>query len=110
MSTKFHSSGWVWSKDSRRTTTTFWDWRVAKMNELIKKIIERADITFDKDIEDIDVCVLLPSDLEKFAELIVLECIVTIQLGISRDGNNTEKYLRSMKHIKEIKEHFGIYE
>ena len=47
---------------------------------------------------------------EKFAELIVQECIRTIQLGITRDGHNTEKYLRSMKHIKQIKEHFGVEE
>ena len=47
---------------------------------------------------------------EKFAELIVQECIQTIQMGISRDGHNTEKYLRSMKHIKQIQEHFGVEE
>jgi hypothetical protein len=45
---------------------------------------------------------------EKFAELIVRECILTIQMGITRDGHNTEKYLRSIKHIKQIKEHFGV--
>ena len=46
----------------------------------------------------------------KFAELIVAECILTIQMGITRDGHNTEKYLRSMKHLKDIKEHFGVEE
>jgi hypothetical protein len=51
-----------------------------------------------------------PSALEKFAELIVAECILTIQMGITRDGPNTEKYLRSMKHIKQIREHFGVEE
>ena len=48
--------------------------------------------------------------LEKYAELIVQECILTIQMGITRDGHNTEKYLRSIKHIKQIKEHFGVEE
>ena len=48
--------------------------------------------------------------VEKFAQLIVKECILTIQLGISRDGHNTEKYLRSIKHITQIKEHFGVEE
>ena len=47
---------------------------------------------------------------EKFAELIVAECILTIQMGITRDGHNTEKYLRSVKHIKQIREHFGVEE
>ena len=47
---------------------------------------------------------------KKFAELIVAECIQTIQMGITRDGHNTEKYLRSVKHIKQIREHFGVEE
>jgi hypothetical protein len=46
----------------------------------------------------------------KFAELIVQECILTIQMGITRDGHNTEKYLRSIKHIEQIKQHFGVEE
>ena len=49
-------------------------------------------------------------DPKKFAELIVWECIRTIQMGITRDGHNTEKYLRSIKHLKDIKEHFGVEE
>jgi hypothetical protein len=49
-------------------------------------------------------------DLERFAEKIVCECIQTIQKGITRDGHNTEKFLRSMKHIKQIQEHFGVQE
>ena len=46
----------------------------------------------------------------KLADLIVRECIRTIQLNISRDGQTTEKYLRSMRHIKDIKEKFGVEE
>lgn len=45
------------------------------MNERIKELLEQANIKFDRDIKEIDVCVLLPSDLEKFAELIVRECV-----------------------------------
>ena len=48
--------------------------------------------------------------LEKYAELIVQECILTIQMGITCDGHNTEKYLRSVEHIKQIKQHFGVEE
>lgn len=47
---------------------------------------------------------------QKLAELVVRDCILTIQLGISRDGRDTEKYQRSMKHLKQIKEQFGIEE
>jgi hypothetical protein len=44
------------------------------MNERIEQLAKQADIKFDKDLNEIDVCVMLPSDLEKFAELIVREC------------------------------------
>ena len=47
---------------------------------------------------------------QKFAELIVKECILTIQMGITRDGHNTEKYQRSIKHLTDIKKHFGVKE
>lgn len=75
------------------------------MNERIKELAKQAGfdsvsmVAFD-----------IKEDLEKFAELIVNDCILTIQMGITRDGHNTEKYLRSMKHIKQIREHFGIKE
>jgi hypothetical protein len=70
------------------------------MNPRIKELLEQAGVKY----------VTMPKDTvyEKFAELIVQECILTIQMGITRDGHNTEKYLRSVKHIKQIKEHFGV--
>lgn len=49
-------------------------------------------------------------DWRLFGDLIVQECILTIQMGISRDGTKTEKFIRSVKHIKDIKEHFGVKE
>jgi hypothetical protein len=80
------------------------------MNERIKELILQS-VTFrldpDSECYEAQVC---PEDLEGLAELIVRECIITIQMGITRDGPNTEKYLRSMKHIKQIKEHFGVAE
>ena len=78
------------------------------MNERIRELINEATSFKEGLIEekyDIEVF-----DKEKFAELIVAECILTIQMGITRDGHNTEKYLRSMKHLKDIKEHFGVEE
>ena len=48
------------------------------MNEQIKELLLQADIQFDKDINEIDVCVLLPSDLEKFAELMVKETMQVV--------------------------------
>ena len=48
------------------------------MNEQIKELLLQADIQFDKDINEIDVCVLLPSDLEKFVELMVKETMQVV--------------------------------
>ena len=76
------------------------------MNERIQKLAEQCRTEYRNGfggyIEQIDE--------EKFAELIVRECILIIQKGISLDGNTTEKFLRTMKHLKDIKEHFGIEE
>ena len=71
----------------------------ARIKELFKQTaLHRNDHTTEQRLYEV----------EKFAELIVAECILTIQMGITRDGPDTEKYLRSMKHIKQIKEHFGV--
>ena len=79
------------------------------MNERIEKLFEQALEEFKA--ENKYATIIVPNPLkEKFAELIVRECILTIQMGITRDGHNTEQYLRSVKHIKQIKEHFGVEE
>jgi len=44
---------------------------------------------------------------EKFAELIIAECILTIQLKMPRDGSTPEN-VRSREHVQDIKEHFGV--
>jgi hypothetical protein len=82
------------------------------MNERIKELADEARIKFSAHWahQGVDTAVITRLDLKEFAELIVRECIITIQMGITRDGPNTEKYLRSMKHIKQIKEHFGVEE
>ena len=75
------------------------------MNERIRELAEQATSYIDPSAND-GVC--WNFDKEKFAELIVAECILTIKMGITRDGYDTEKYQRSMKHIKQIREHFGV--
>ena len=92
----------VWTTATNATTGLM-------MNAQIKLLSEQA-------IEYADYYAMLSGGkeqeifTEKFAELIVRECILTIQMGITRDGHNTEKYLRSIKHIKQIKQHFGVEE
>ena len=73
------------------------------MNERIKELATEVGISVDY-LTNTKQIVLL----EKFAELIVRECIATIQMGITRDGHQTEKYIRSMEHINDIKNHFGV--
>ena len=46
-------------------------------------------------------------ELEKFAELIIEECIRQIQNDIVRSGNTPENN-RSYQHMEVIKQHFGI--
>ena len=73
------------------------------MNERIKELIKQVGTDVSGKWMSVD-------NTEKFAEVIVQECILTIQMGITRDGHNTEKYLRSVEHIKQIREHFGVGE
>ena len=81
------------------------------MNERIKLLAEQAESSrLEYNSATMMTERIQEFDKQKFAELIVRECILTIQMGITRDGHNTEKYLRSMKHIKQIKEHFGVEE
>ena len=77
------------------------------MNERIRLLAEQATTYIEPTADSGEGWIF---DKEKFAELIVAECIRTIQMGITRDGHDTEKYLRSMKHLKDIKEHFGVEE
>jgi hypothetical protein len=82
-----------------------------KMNKRIKELLAELDIDLYTDEGVMMTKILVrPKDLRQFAELIVGECILTIQMGITRDGHDTEKYQRSMKHIKQIEEHFGVEE
>jgi hypothetical protein len=81
------------------------------MNERIQEFILQATETIDVYNPDTGITHYREFfDHEKFVELIVRECILTIQMGITRDGHNTEKYLRSMEHLKQIKQHFGVKE
>jgi len=81
------------------------------MNEQLQKLYEQSFVTDTYVNVGPDGATLgIRFDPEKFAELIVRECILTIQMGITRDGTKTEKFIRSMTHIKDIKEHFGVEE
>ena len=49
-------------------------------------------------------------ECKKFAELIVEECIVQIQLTTARDPQTSAQYRQSVGHIHRIRRHFGLTE
>ena len=76
------------------------------MNERIRELAEQAGYT--KDIFGIGHWDM--PECKKFAELIVQECIVQIQLSTARDPQYTPQYKQSVGHIHRIRRHFGIAE
>ena len=70
------------------------------MNERIKELALEADIHFSAHHQHsgVDTAVVVLSDLEKFAELIVKECADIA----------TNRYQRLMDGGKAIKQHFGV--
>jgi hypothetical protein len=76
------------------------------MNERIKELVKESNL-----VDIIDDAYQERHDwqpfVERFAELIVKECIYTLQLKIVRNGNTPEN-LRSREHIRDLGEKFGI--
>ena len=77
------------------------------MNERIKKLAEQAGSTHK---QNLGVYQFYADELEKFAELIVMECMhecLRMQLG---NQYTPEELLFQTKYRKIIKEHFGVEE
>ena len=87
------------------------------MNERIVELIKQAGgIQYDEDGDELT-AILVGKDLEKFAELIVRECIDKIEtyhipVGNSAAGEMACEWTNdALKEIRdEIKEHFGVEE
>jgi len=72
------------------------------MNERIRKLAEQADGVFThKLITGAKQYTFLEKDLEKFAELIVRECIDNVKVW-EKDSRNHISYM--------LKQHFGVEE
>ena len=80
------------------------------MNELIHKLAEQADEYADTKLQ-------MPGEYhpdwhdvrdEKFAELIVRECVIRAEREWIRNGPDTEHNRAITSVIKSIKEHFGV--
>ena len=76
------------------------------MNERIKELAEQAGLEFDDDLalEPEPIYYTTQKDLEKFAELIVQECIDTYDHWATHSMDKTA-FVVARTHVKE---HFGI--
>jgi len=85
------------------------------MNERIRKLADEAkaqycdlsDASCFKRLDLVEAVVFKPEDLEKFAELIVQECVDIIAPYTVRMSRPGEEYLHP---ILEIKQHFRVEE
>ena len=74
------------------------------MNERIQQLAEQAGVGFMFDPD----AVVLTFKMEKFAELIVQECIEQASIGNGHGNNQWDRALTFA--VKNIKEHFGVDE
>ncbi len=72
------------------------------MNERIRELIKQADIEFDV----FDTAVVIPYDLEKFAELMAREAIAVVQKRFMGDLNREDIEIR--RCVEDLKKHFGV--
>jgi len=77
-----------------------------KMNNRIKQLIEQAEIKFEShpQHQGIDTAVIIPTDLEKFAELIVRECMSITNKCSTGPG------IHDLFADEIIAQHFGVEE
>lgn len=78
------------------------------MNERIRELIKQADIEFDvsSDNYSVDTAVVIPYDLEKFAELMAREAIAVVQKRFMGDLNRED--IEVQRCVKALKKHFGV--
>jgi hypothetical protein len=77
------------------------------MTELITELAEQAG--FENGHQD-RYGNSLSYELEKFAELIVRECVIHAEREWIRNGSDTEHNQAVSKVIESIKQHFGVEE
>jgi hypothetical protein len=79
---------------------------VNKMNERIRQLADKiwAEEYWDNPNTD----KLLPAQLDKFAKLIVRECVDTVQKRYMGDNNREDMEVR--RCVEDLKQHFGVEE
>ena len=81
------------------------------MNERIKQLAEKADIKESLVVQfkgDTQAYVVQYNELEKFAELIVAECIEVFSKDLPEEGDG--KMLEVINRVCNVAEHFGVKE
>jgi hypothetical protein len=78
------------------------------MEDLIKEFARQAGFKVNWQHEDVQAIKM--AQYKEFAELIVQECIVQIQLTTARDPQTSAQYRQSVGHIYRIRRHFGLTE
>ena len=81
------------------------------MNERIKELAEQAKIDYEllPEIAREPVWIALDDELEKFAELIVQECVKVVDA--MADPEDSERYFWAIQNASmKIKQHFGVEE
>ncbi len=82
------------------------------MNQRIKQLIEQAEIKFEShpQHQGIDTAVIIPTDLEKFAELLVRECLSKVNARDPLEGRSEwgQNSLAEETIKRKIKQHFGV--
>jgi hypothetical protein len=77
-----------------------------KMNNRIKELMVKAEIKFEShpQHQGVDTAVIIPTDFEKFAELIVKECA----RAIINDSRLNDVRSAANGCVRTINEHFGV--
>ncbi len=90
--------------------------RAPVMNKRIRQLAEQAEIKFEAHLQHlgIDTAVITPADLEKFAELIVQECIsINRQRMFSEYEGDSHRVAHNNALLcanSDMFEHFGVGE
>ena len=79
------------------------------MNKRIRELAEQAEIKFEShpQHQGVDTAVIIPTDLEKFAELIVRDCMEVAHPKLTDVG----EWAAGIRLVqKRLKQHFGVEE
>ena len=79
------------------------------MNQRIKELALKAEVKWQHQ-EDVIYSTMTLEQFEKFAELIVRECIETMKRTLDTECINENEKYGCMYAIVDVKEHFGLVE